>query len=161
MKALTSTTLLAAALAVLAAGCGSSHRTNAATTDALHLHVSGNTSLPVGLVEEVDAFRTTQVSGHQPATLKAEIYGPGSRKALVKADSGARILESAREQKERFYLIVLHGHFVGDSPTGKPPRGTIETEVWSPKAGVTDTGIEDRLPAAVSRLHRLATITVS
>jgi hypothetical protein len=162
MKALTSVVLLAA-ITGMASGCGSSHRISGATTDALQLYVTGTSSLPVGLVKEVDSIRRTQGSGHKPATLTAEVYGPASRKALVRASSGAWILESAREHKERFYLIVLHGHFVaGSHPAGtKAPQGTIETQVWSPKAGVTDTGISDRLPAAVSRLHRLTAITLS
>jgi hypothetical protein len=47
-------------------------------------------------------------------------------------------------------------------PAGtKAPRGTIETHVWSPTAGVTDTGIGDHLPPAVSQLHRLAVIHLS
>lgn len=94
-----------------------------------------------------------------------EVYGPGSRAALVKASSGDVVVESARERKERFYLIVLHGHFVCNSCSGpargKPPHGTIETRVWSPVAGGTDFGISNNLPAAMSRLHRLAAITLS
>jgi hypothetical protein len=149
--------VLLAAIAVTASGCGSSHRMNAATTDALTLRVIGSTSLPAGLVKEIDSMRRTA------ATLKAEVYGPGSRRALVKASSGDLIVESAGERKQRFYLIVLHGHFVaGSHPAGtKAPTGTIETQVWSPTAGVTDTGIGDHLPAAVSQLHRLAVIHLS
>jgi len=73
------------------------------------------------------------------------VYGPDSRYQLVKASSGDLIEKSAREQKG-FYLIVLHGHFVGFShPAGaKAPSGTVETQVWSATEGVTDTGIGDQ-----------------
>jgi hypothetical protein len=43
----------------------------------------------------------------------------------------------------------------------KPSHGTIETHVWSPSEKAGDFGIQNSLPAAVSRLHRLATITIS
>ena len=64
-----------------------------------------------------------------------------------------------------FYLIVVHGHFVCQLCRGqagmKPPHGTIETHVWSASEKAGDFGIRNSLPAAVSRLHRLVTITVS
>ena len=72
---------------------------------------------------------------------------------------------SPREAKERFYLVVLHGRFVCNGCSGpaghKPPHGTIETHVWSAAEGSTDFGIGSSLPAAVSRLQRLATIRLS
>ncbi len=83
------------------------------------------------------------------------MYGPDSRYVLVRASSSDLVQKIARERKG-FYLIVLRGHFVCDSCTGpagaKPPRGTIATDVWSPRAGGTDFGLSDRLPAAMSRL---------
>jgi hypothetical protein len=85
----------------------------------------------------------------------AQVFGPGSRFALVKAASGDLVQKIPRERKG-FYLIVLHGHFVCDSCTGpagaKPPRGKIATSVWSPKAGGTDFGLSDR-PVKMSRLR--------
>jgi hypothetical protein len=155
MKAFVAAALLAA-IAVTAAGCGSSHR--AATTDALHLHVSPSTSrIPPGLVQEIDSTRDL---GH---VLRAEVYGPGTRAAFVKASSGAVVQPTGREREERFYLIVLHGHFVANShpPGTKAPHGTIETQVWSRAEGVTDSGISDRLPAAAVKLHRLAALALS
>lgn len=96
---------------------------------------------------------------------RIDVYGPGSRAALVKASSGDIVVESPREQKMRFYLVVLHGRFVCNGCSGPagagPPHGTIETRVWSPAEGGTDFGISNSLPAAMSRLHRLATITLS
>ena len=41
------------------------------------------------------------------------------------------------------------------------PHGTIETHVWSPVEGGTDFGIQNSLPTAVSRLPRLAVVTLS
>ena len=74
-------------------------------------------------------------------------------------------MESPGELKQRFYLVVLHGQFVCNGCSGpagrKPPQGTIETHVWSSAGGSTDFGIGPSLPAAVSRLNRLAVITTS
>ena len=93
------------------------------------------------------------------------MYGPGSRGALVKASSGDIVYPTGREATMQFYLIVAHGDFVCRPCTGpggmKPPHGTIETHVWSPSEKAGDFGIRDSLPTAVSRLHRLATITLS
>lgn len=103
---------------------------------------------------------STRAVGH---VLRVEVYGPGSRAALVRASSGDIVRESPRERRERFYLIVLHGRFVAMShPAGTTaPQGTIETQVWSRSEGVTDTGIGDRIPAAVAGLHRLAVLRLS
>jgi len=139
------------ALALGAAACASSH-----TVKNSPPHT--NAPLPRSLVKLVHSdSHASNVTGK-----KIEVYGPGSRQALVKASSGDLIAPSASERKARFYLIVLHGHFVGDAPLGaEPPHGTIEAEVWSPTEGSTDLGIGNHLPAAVSRLHRLAVITLT
>jgi hypothetical protein len=103
-------------------------------------------------------LKTSPASG-TGSVRKIEVYGPGSRSALVKASSGGLVVESASERKARFYLIVLHGSFVGDAPHGtEAPHGTIETKVWSPTEGLTDVGVSPFLPGGVSRLHRLAVI---
>ena len=86
----------------------------------------------------------------------AQVYGPDSRYLLVKASSGDLVQRIARE-REGFYLIVLHGHFVCAGCTGpvagaKPARGKIATEVWSPKTGRTDFGLGNR-PVAMSHLR--------
>jgi hypothetical protein len=121
------------------------------------MHESSQARLPASLVKLIRSLgKNRGVTGKQVV-----VYGPGSRRALVKASSGDLVVESAVERKARFYLIVLHGHFVGDAPFGaKPPRGTIETLVWSPTRGGTDVGISNGLPAAVSRLHKLAVISL-
>ena len=101
----------------------------------------------------------------QPSVTQVEVYGPASRLALVRASSGSWVSESPRERKAPFYLIVVYGKFVCHScsvpPGATPPRGTIETTIWSPTIGGTDFGLSDHLPAAVSRLHRVAVIHVA
>jgi hypothetical protein len=90
-----------------------------------------------------------------------DVYGPASRQALVKASSG----DIVENTPGRFYLYVLHGHFVCTDCSGpaghKAPSGTIETYVWSPTGGGTDYGIGHGLPSAVSSLHKLASVAVS
>ena len=93
-----------------------------------------------------------------------DVYGPGSRSALVKASSGDVVNPSATDIKNApFYLFVLHGQFTCTDCSGpagsKPPRGTIETFVWSPKGGGTDFGIGHSVPAAVGQLNLMAQIT--
>jgi hypothetical protein len=94
----------------------------------------------------------------------AEVYGPGSRQALVEASSGEWVREIPLERKQRFYLIVLHGHFVCRScsrpAAAMSPRGTIATVVWSRAQGGTDFGLVDRLPASMSRLPAPTVIRV-
>jgi hypothetical protein len=138
-----SVVLVAVALALSA--CGGSHAVT--ITDGAPGPV--HTTLPAPLVKLIHSF-----SSDSGVTAKrVEVYGPGSRRALVKASSGDLVQKIAAERKG-FFLIVLHGHFVaGLHPHGaKAPRGTVETQVWSATEGVTDTGISNRLPAAVYRL---------
>jgi hypothetical protein len=159
---------VAAVLVVLALGaaaCASSHASgpNQSSTNAIQLHESGYGSLPPSLQSFVKA--TIKDEPPTGSVNEIDVYGPGSRAALVKASSGDVVVESRRERKLRFYLVVLRGHFVCKSCSGpaaaKPPHGTIETRVWSPAEGGTDYGISSSLPAAMSRLHRLAVITLS
>ena len=143
--------------------CASSHSArNQSSTDAIELHESGYGSLPPPLQNFIHSTIATEPSGEMS---EIDVYGPGSRAALVKASSGDAVLESSGELKQRFYLIVLHGNFVCTGCSGpagaKPPQGTIETHVWSRAEGSTDFGISHGLPAAVSQLPRLATITLS
>lgn len=136
--------LVGATLALSA--CGGSHKV-VTTTD--HNPGPVRTALPAPLLKLIHSF-----SKDSNVTAKrVEVYGPGSRRALVKASSGDLVQKIAAERKG-FYVIVLHGHFVaGSHPAGtKAPRGTVETQIWSAKEGVTDTGISNRLPAAVYRL---------
>jgi hypothetical protein len=153
MKTLTGVAVLVGATLALSA-CGGSHAIT--NTDAAPGPV--HTVLPAPLVKLIHSFSTDR----GVSSKRVVVYGPDSRYQLVKASSGDLVEKSARERKG-FYLIVLRGHFVGFShPAGtKAPRGTIETQVWSAMEGVTDTGIGDRMPAAVSYLHRLAVVTLS
>ena len=155
MKMLTGAGVLVAATLALSA-CGGGHKVVTITDHQAPGPV--HPALPAPLVKLIHSFSTERgVSGK-----RVVVYGPYSRYELVKASSGDLVQKIPRERKG-FYLIVLHGHFVGFShPFGaKAPRGTIETQVWSATEGVTDTGIGDRLPAAVSRLHRLAVVNLS
>jgi len=132
--------------------CGSSH-----TVVKDQAPAQQRTTLPAPLVKRIHSISKDRgVSGKQVV-----VYGPGSRYLLVKASSGDLVQKSAGERKG-FYLVIVHGHFVGFShPAGtKAPRGTIETQVWSATEGVTDTGISDRLPSAVFRLHRIAAVAL-
>jgi hypothetical protein len=153
MKLRTGSAVLVAATLALSA-CGGSHMVTITDEAPGPAHAA----LPAPLAKLIQSFSTDRgVSGQ-----RVVVYGPDSRYQLVKASSGDLVGKSPRERKG-FYLIVLRGHFVGFShPAGtKAPRGTIETQVWSATEGVTDTGICDRLPAAVSSLHRLAVVTLS
>jgi hypothetical protein len=143
MKTLTGSAILIVAALALSA-CGGSHRV---VTD--QGPVQQHTTLPAPLVKLIHSFgKDRSVTAD-----RVEVYGPGSRRALVKASSGDLVQKVAAEGKG-FYLVVLHGHFVGDAPSGaKPPHGTVETQVWSATEGVTDTGISNDLPAAVYRLE--------
>jgi hypothetical protein len=80
-----------------------------------------------------------------PSVKTAEVYGPNSRVVLVKASSADWVRTPASQRKQRFYLIVLRGHFVcqlcSRPPGGTSPRGTIATLVWSPVEGTTDFGL--------------------
>jgi hypothetical protein len=94
-----------------------------------------------------------------------QVYGPASHAAIEKAVQGKAFTGDASHGRGRWYLIVLHGHFVftGPLPPGaKQPRSRVVMEVWSPTAKWgSDVSFESRLPAAVSRLGRPAAIDLS
>jgi hypothetical protein len=143
--------------------CGSSHSgSNQSSTDAIQLHASGYNSLPISLQHFVHSIEAGAVDG---PVHEIDVYGPGSRPALVKASSGDIVTPGPGELRPRFYLVVLHGRFVCTGCSGpagsKPPRGTIETHVVSSSGRSLDFGIGSGLPPAVSQLHRLATVTLS
>jgi len=126
------------------------------------VHASGYNSLTPPLQNSIRSRMAASTDG--PIN-EIDVYGPGSRAALVKASSGDIVVMSPREARLRFYLIVARGRFVCDGCSGpaghKPPHGTVETRVWSRAEGGTDFGIGGGLPSAVSRLHRLAVIKLS
>jgi outer membrane murein-binding lipoprotein Lpp len=151
------------ASAVATSGCASSHAAqHQASTNAIQLHESGYDQLSPKLQDFIRSTIRDSPDGH---VTEIDVYGPGTRAALVKASSGDIVYPTGREATEPFYLIVLHGHFVCTGCSGpagsKPPTGTIETHVWSPAAGSLDFGIQNSLPPAVSLLNRLAVIQLS
>jgi hypothetical protein len=154
--------LVACALATSACAGGHPSTTGGTKTEAQHPHETSSGSLPASLKNFIHS--TIAGPGDGPIS-EIDVYGPGSRAALVKASSGDIVYPTARETTMQFYLIVFHGHFVCTGCSGpaghKPPQGTIETRVWSPAEGGTDFGIQDSLPTAASRLNRLAVITLS
>jgi hypothetical protein len=154
MKILTGATLLAAvALALSACGNSAAKCSGCATI----------TKLPAPIARQITAEARSTIQSFGDRSIKTvQVYGPYSRYLLVKASSGDLVQKLASERRG-YYLIVLHGHFVaGSHPAGtKAPQGTIETQVWSLHSGVTDTSISDRLPAGVSRLHKLTAISWS
>jgi hypothetical protein len=134
--------LVVTALAL--SGCGGSH---------------GTTALPASLVQQFAAQARDLSKGlGDPSVKTAQVYGPNSRSALVQASSASAIPRTGH--RKRYYLIVIHGHFVCRSCSGpamraKPLKGTIATIVWSVKAGrSTDFGFSRTLPKAMSQLGR-------
>jgi hypothetical protein len=129
---------------------GSPNTTNHATrlvSDSDHL------SRPLRRIA-VEARRLTTSLGDS-SVKTAEVYGPGSRLALVQASSKAWEHTTAAE-RNGFYLIIVRGHFVCrlcSVPSGAgPPRGTIATDIWTQSKGGTDFGLSGSLPSTMSRL---------
>lgn len=120
--------------------------------------------LPAPLLKRIAAvaWSTAMSLGDTPRTV--QVYGPDSRYVFVKASSGDLVQKTAAERRG-FYLIVVRGQFVCDScsgpPGANPPRGTIMTDVWSPRAGGTDFGVSDRLGPGMARLQGERTISLS
>jgi hypothetical protein len=144
----------AAALAVVvlaASACASGHPAGRA----------GLSSLPTAVEKQAKAYLRTARATPGSSVQSIAVYGPGSRRALVRASSG----DIVEQTGTGFYLFVLQGHFVCadcSGPAGhKAPTGTFETFIWSPTAGGTDFGISHSLPSTVSRLHRLALATLT
>jgi hypothetical protein len=163
MKAVVGAAVLVVIALATSACAGGHSASSTSSTDALRLHES--TSGPLSQPLRGFIHSTIKTGTPDGPVNEIDVYGPASRSALVTASSGESVAESPRELKERFYLLVLHGHFVCGSCSGpagaKPPHGTIETHIWSPAEGSTDFGISNSLPPALGHLHRLATITLS
>jgi hypothetical protein len=149
--------------ALAVSGCASSHAAQPhSSTDAIQLHELGYDQLPL----ERQSFICSMIRDSPNGDLtEIDVYGPGTRAALVKASSGDDVYPTGRQATKPFYLVVSHGHFVcGECsrPLGATsPEGTTETHVWTRGAGSLDFGIGDNLPAAVSLLNRLAVIQLS
>lgn len=114
--------------------------------------------LPPGVRRTVEsAIRSSRHSTKYSKVNAIEVYGPGSRQALNAAMGGGWVATTPTQRRARYYLTVAYGHFVCiwcSYPAGvSPPRGAIS---WSSSGG--DGGIMQKLPRAVSRLHRLIRI---
>jgi hypothetical protein len=62
----------------------------------------------------------------------------------------------------RAYLILIRGRFVCGSCSGpvgaKPPRGRVAYDIWIPGHGISDFGLQRRVPRGVHRLGPLVRI---
>ncbi len=62
----------------------------------------------------------------------------------------------------RAYLLAIRGHFVCHGclgpPGAKPPRGRFAYNIWVPGQGVSDFGLQPRIPSALSKLGRIVTL---
>lgn len=146
MRRLSAVVLFAAAVASSAVWIGSASARRATAE-----------GLPASVQKRIAAqARRTARFLSDPTVATATVFGPSSRVALVRAASGDLVRETARQRRERFYLIVLRGHFVcrtcSAPPGGKLPRGRIATLVWTPSQGVTDLGVSNRLRPSISHL---------
>jgi len=150
--------LIACALGASACGAGGQYQC---------LHLNCDSALAhAPLTPSLRSFVSSTIYDVSPdgGYWELDVYGPGSRDALVRASSGDRVRERPSQAKERFYLLVLHGDFSNcgpcTHPAGRIPKhGSIETRVWSAAEGTTDYGIAKSLPPAMSGIHRLAKIT--
>ena len=165
MKVLACAALLLA-IALGASGCAGSGRPSSASTTTKTAQSGLHESFSHPVPKALRAFIHSLVTGPGNGPIhELEVYGPGSRTALVKASSGDVVVESAQELKMPFYLVVARGRFVCDSCSGPPghkaPHGTIETWVWSAQEKSTDFGFSSGLPGTMSHLHRIAAVTLS
>jgi hypothetical protein len=62
----------------------------------------------------------------------------------------------------RAYLIAVRGHFVCHLCSGtagsKAPRGIFAYDIWVPGQGVSDFGLQPRVPHALSKLGRIVNL---
>jgi hypothetical protein len=144
----------------------SAGKTIEASNVSLRVHDSGLDRLPRPVRKQAESYIRSAVRPTADSRVKSiGVYGPASRYLLVKASSGDLVQKTAEERKG-FYLFVLRGHFACrscEAPAGnaKPVRGTIETQVWSPTEGSTDSGVGGKLFPAMSRAHRLALVILT
>jgi hypothetical protein len=62
----------------------------------------------------------------------------------------------------RAYLVLIRGHFVCNLCSrpvdADPPRGRVAYDIWVLGRGVTDFGLQARLPKGIRRLGRIVTL---
>jgi hypothetical protein len=99
-----------------------------------------------------------------------DVYGPGTRAALVKASMGDIRHSSVRDighkwEGKGFYLVVFHGQFYcggcGGRDSRQTPQASVWVWVWSPSSGGTDVAIMKNPPPGVTKLHQLAKVAVA
>lgn len=146
-------TVLVGLLAIACAACGG----GAGATGA----AAGKT-LPEPLVKQIKAEIMKPSPIGDAASAKAvEVYGPTSRRALEDASS----MSGPARAPGAWYLIVLHGNFVGNVPAppgAKQTHARIAMEVWSPSAKAGQAySFANRVPKAVSGLKGPTMIDLS
>jgi hypothetical protein len=155
--------------ALTASACGSGHSSTAPTVSVAKLSATAPIPALAKLSPAVRRavereIRLNKHPSKYSTVNRIEVYGPGSLSALEAAtDPGSSgPPETPQERTTRYYVTVLYGRFVCVMCHGlwtSPPRGTVETFVWSPTpVGETAFGLMHHLPRAVSRLHRLIRI---
>jgi hypothetical protein len=148
------------AIALACAACGGGAK-----------HAAGSRALPTPLLKQIKAeIRRQSVIGGAASAKAAEVYGPASYAAIDKVWEG-RGSGSVTSVSGRWYLIVLHGHFLwnGSVPPGAkavPGNRKIGLVVWSPNArslrqGGTGYSVANRVPHAISALRGPAAINLS
>jgi hypothetical protein len=152
-------------VALSASACGSGHPSTAPTIapkEVAATHpVPSLAKLPPELRKVVEhALRANKHPSKYSRVNAIEVYGPGSLDALDGATEGQQVAETPHH-RGHYYVTVLYGHFICIMCHGlwrSPPRGTVETMVWSPILGGSSFGLMRKLPRAVSQLHRLIRI---
>jgi hypothetical protein len=105
----------------------------------------GGSSLPTAKARHV--ARTMARNFGDPSVKTAQVYGPASYQAAIKAFSGGAT--TPNRKMGRFYVIVLHGSFVVEG--SKTPS---VWRLWSPTGHGGGTGFRRTLPASMSQLGR-------
>ncbi len=67
--------------------------------------------------------------------------------------------EPSVRHSPRAFLIAVRGRFVCMTctfpPGAKPPRGIFAYDIWVPGEGISDSGLQPRVPAGLGKLGRV------
>jgi len=127
---------------------------------------TGTTSvsrLPASIRADIHTFTTPPLPFGK--TREVDVYGPAPEEALLKATDTAVYpgLDDA-PQPTNFYLVVFHGRFVCKACTHGLGSATqpaaLDFDILAAHGGGDVGGMLRVLPVAVSKLHRLASITL-